>query len=65
MADDTKIDAFSKHEALHTASLVVSFFDENVLDHRYVQSDPELLEAASAASDAIAALYQLLGSKTL
>jgi len=58
-----KIDAFSEHEALHVASLCTRLVDEELLSHAYIAEHPDLKHFAEKACDALADLYQAIGSK--
>ena len=57
-----RIDAFHWHEILHTTHVLLTTFEAHVEEHRATQSDPELKKLASNVSDAMAALYQAIGS---
>ncbi len=56
-------DEYHRHEVLHTASIVMQMFDDHVCSTVYVESDPELTEAAQAAFDALFAFYQMVGAR--
>lgn len=55
--------SFGCHEALHTASILQAVVEENLVDHPAVVLDPEWFALASRASEALAALYQAIGSR--
>ena len=58
------LDAFHRHEALHTAHIVAEMFDSYIADHPFVGADPELKEAASRLSAGLHGLYQAIASKS-
>lgn len=62
---ESPLDAFHQHEVLHTASIVADMFETHVAEHRYTNSDPELVAAASDLTDRLRAFYQLVRRKTL
>ena len=57
-------DEFHEHEALHTAHVILDTWDNHVRNHPYVDADPELVELADKASDAMMALYRAIGAKS-
>jgi hypothetical protein len=56
---------FGCHEALHMASFLCAAVDEELVEHEAIKRDPEWLSLAEQARDALAALYQKIGSKHL
>jgi hypothetical protein len=57
---------FGRHEAYHTASLVLDIFDRNVLSHPAIEyGDDELRAAAQTVYETLADFYQLCGEKFL
>lgn len=56
------IDAFNRHEVLHTASVIADMFDRHIEQHRYTASEPELAEAAAEIGERLSAFYQLVGA---
>jgi len=55
-------DKFLKQEVLHTAHLLaynVSYF---LVDHKYIENRPELLELAEKAMETLSNLYQAIGA---
>lgn len=61
MSEETKLDQFHAHEALHTTSVVQDIFDRHVAEHPYIQSNDELKKFAEKIAEDIAELYQMLG----
>lgn len=62
MADP--LDAFDKHEVLHTASIIAELFEQHILKHRYTRSDGELKAAAERLADQLGDFYQLVGRRS-
>ena len=60
----TKPDLFHHHEALHMSSFLVEAVERQLVENAFVASEPECLELANKACDALADLYQLIGSKS-
>jgi hypothetical protein len=57
---------FGRHEAFHTASVVMDIFDRNVLSHPAIEyGDEELRAAAQTVYETLADFYQLCGEKFL
>ena len=52
-------DAFGKHEVVHTASILMSLFDDYLLGHGAVEADEEVKAAAQKAFDGLYDFYQL------
>ena len=59
------IDDFSKHEVLHTTSMLNTIFDDWITTHPFVQSDDEIRLAAGEIVEKLGNFYQLVGRKTL
>ena len=59
----TEAGSFARHEVLHVVHVISGLFDEHVIRHPYVGSNPEIRAKASAIGIALGDLYQLLGSK--
>lgn len=55
--------SFGFHEALHTASIVMEMFDQYVLEHPSIVSDPVLYLNTARAFDALFEVYQNLGAR--
>lgn len=51
------------HEALHMASVLADMVDTHLVEHPAVVAVPEWAEKARAALDALADLYQAIGSE--
>ncbi len=60
-----KLDEFHRHEVLDRGHVVREIWGEYVLDHPVVQNDPELLEVAQRAFEAVCEFYQTCGRKFL
>lgn len=62
-ADQRRIsnDPFGVHEALHSAYIVQSMFEEFVREHPVVVLRPDIAAKAETASAALADVYQALG----
>ncbi len=68
LADALEIAAspFGRHEALHTASLVLDMFDRHVLNHPAVEhADEQLRAQAEITLEALYDFYNLCGEKFL
>lgn len=56
-------DELKRHEVVHTASIIMAMFDEHLLSHEAVESDPEVKAGAQAAFDELFAFYQLAADR--
>ena len=55
---------FGRHEALHTASVVMDMFDRHLLSHPAIEyGDEELRAAAQTTFETLFDFYQLCGAK--
>jgi hypothetical protein len=59
------IDTYSEHEALDRTHCIQHMLEQLLLDHPVVQAEPEFLELATKAAEALADLYQAIGRKHL
>jgi hypothetical protein len=57
------LDAFHKHEALHTASLCANLIEEELCSHPYIKEHRDLLSLAEDACNNLAKLYQQIGAE--
>lgn len=62
---DSKTDKFSRHEALHMSSFLMLSVDRELIEHQYIQSEPDCIALAEKAHQALFDLYQLIGEKHL
>lgn len=60
--DDKYNDGYT-HEALHTTHVLMSTFDDHVLQTRCADEFPDVKAAADKAHQALFDLYQLIGAK--
>lgn len=58
---DEITDQFSRHEALHTASIMMDMVEAHIIDHPALFYDER--ELADKAHQALFDLYQLIGSR--
>jgi hypothetical protein len=63
--DDYKPGTMGCHEALHMVSFFAAALDVEVCRHPAIIQNVEWLKAAEKAQNAMAELYQLIGSKHL
>lgn len=61
--DGFKPGTWGCHEALHMAQYLEHQVDEELIKHPAIVDNPEWRRLARAASDALAELYQSIGSK--
>lgn len=61
----SKPDPFLAHEALDRTALMLDMVDNHLLQHAWVQMNPDVDALIKKASDALAKAYQLIGEKTL
>lgn len=54
-------DDLLKHEALDRCNVLLATLNDHLLEHPFVQGNPQILYAAQCASDSLSALYQLIG----
>jgi hypothetical protein len=57
------IDDYSRHEALHMASVCASFVERHLYDLAYVQNRPELMKLIGDAIVNLASAYQVIGQE--
>lgn len=62
MAGDPYNDGYT-HETLHTASVLIDTWDRHVAETRCCDEFPDVKALVENASAAMAAAYQLIGSK--
>ncbi len=55
--------SYGMHELLHLVSVFECVWEDHVVKHPSAQLHAELLEKAEAIGEAIADLYQLIGTK--
>ena len=58
-------DDFGKHEVLHTASIIMSMWEDFILEHEATKVAPEVSAAAQTAFEAIHDFYQACGREFL
>ena len=58
----TAPDPFSRHEALHIASVMLDMFGRYLAEHPFILASPELTSRADSIADALGELYQALGA---
>jgi len=56
---------YGMHELLHTSSVIVKLFDEEILEHQDINRDEEIHKLALEAFDKLFDLYQVIGVKHL
>lgn len=56
-------DELLKHEALHTTHLAEVFVSEHLVFHKAIAENPAWHKKATEAQEALAALYQMIGSE--
>ena len=56
------LSALAKHEVLHTASLMMEFWETHVAGHHVVSSHPALRDEADRVLDAIVRFHRLCGA---
>ena len=64
MSDDEwqgPFDDFSRHEVLHTASIIASMFEDFIAEHRFTKSKPVLKGLADRLTDGLNDFYQQVG----
>ena len=62
-AVEEELDAFHYHEALHAAHMLISSWDEFVLNSKAVMHHPEIAELAEEAEMLMGSVYQAIGAK--
>ena len=55
------LDDFSRHEVLHTASIIASMFEDFIAEHRFTKSKPVLKGLADRLTDGLNDFYQQVG----
>lgn len=61
--EEQVLDEFHLHEALHMSLFLAEAIESQLIDHPFVEQNPECLELAEKANAALLELYQLIGSK--
>ncbi|MFT6558338.1 hypothetical protein [Sneathiella sp.] len=59
----SKPDEFQLHEALHMSLFLGEAVESQLIAHTFVKANPDCLELAEKANDALLELYQLIGAK--
>lgn len=57
--------SFGCHEALHMTSFLASAVDEQLCEHSAIMANPEWLDLANTAVEALMELYQKIGAAHL
>lgn len=66
MTIDAEVQPYNEgytHEALHTTHVLLCTFEQHVVETRCADEFPDIKAAAERAAEAMADLYQLIGSK--
>lgn len=63
MKSDASYNDGYTHEALHTTHVLMDTFSAHVVETRCAEEFPDVKAAAEAAEQALADLYQLIGTK--
>ena len=58
----SQMDEFGRHEVLHMAHFFTYTVEEELCDHEQIKNNPEWLALAERACEALADLYQAIGS---
>lgn len=61
----TKIDDYSRHEALDRSFLLMDMIYQILVSHPYIQSQPKLQAHAEKAADQLNKVYQAIGREHL
>jgi len=56
------LDEFHLHEALHMSLFLAEAVEAQLVDHPFIQQNPDCLELAEKANATLSELYQLIGS---
>lgn len=58
------VDKLLEHEALDRCHVIACLLDDHLIQHPYVQQDADVRKLLCAASDALGAAYQMIGSRS-
>ena len=58
-----EVGSFGHHEALDRTHVQISMWDDFIVNHRFIELHPELLEKAIQIQDSMVDLYQAIGGK--
>lgn len=61
--DKINADPSNNHEALDRADSVGRIHDDMLVNHNYIQANPDLLKLAEKIADDLGKLYQMIGQK--
>lgn len=59
----SKLDQFTRHEAMHTASIATDFVSDHLVDHHWIAAHPELKDKAEAIVSSLYDLYRAIAAQ--